>query len=221
MTIAVKEPDGCHGVRTKLAGRGSNVEAGHAPKSTYELIKVDKLSPSASPEHFVPRAVARSWAMSEDLLEAVRGLRVADPGLGFKPLLAKLREQQPDLGAATKEVREALKTLKEIDAREAKLTALKAETGAREAKATALEAESEAIDEALEALTEKIEALQAEKKALTALKERDATREAKLTAEIEAVSEALKAVKERSTAREQATKEVREALKALKAETEA
>ena len=46
------------------------------------------------------------------LLEAVRGLRVADPDLGFKPLLAKLREQQPDLGANTKEVRVALTTLK-------------------------------------------------------------------------------------------------------------
>ena len=46
------------------------------------------------------------------LLEAVRGLRVAEPELGFKPLLAKLREQQPDLGAATKEVREALAALK-------------------------------------------------------------------------------------------------------------
>ena len=46
------------------------------------------------------------------LLEAVRALRVADPDLGFKPLLAKLREQQPDLGAATKEVREALTVLK-------------------------------------------------------------------------------------------------------------
>ena len=42
--------------------------------------------------------------MSEALLEAVRGLRVAEPDLGFKPLLAKLRAQQPDLGAATKEV---------------------------------------------------------------------------------------------------------------------
>ena len=48
----------------------------------------------------------------EALLEAVRGLRVAEPDLGFKPLLAKLREQQPDLGAATKEVREALAALK-------------------------------------------------------------------------------------------------------------
>ena len=46
------------------------------------------------------------------LLEAVRGLRLADPDLGFKPLLAKLREQQPELGAATKEVREALAALK-------------------------------------------------------------------------------------------------------------
>eukprot|EP00964_Phaeocystis_antarctica_P061824 scaffold36968_cov62-Phaeocystis_antarctica.AAC.2 len=32
----------------------------------------------------------------EALLEAVRGLRVADPDLDFKPLLAKLRAQQPD-----------------------------------------------------------------------------------------------------------------------------
>ena len=46
------------------------------------------------------------------LLEAVRGLRVADPDLGLKPLLAKLREQQPDLGAVTREVREALTVLK-------------------------------------------------------------------------------------------------------------
>ena len=46
------------------------------------------------------------------LLEAVRGLRVADPDLGFKPLLARLRQQQPNLGAATKEVREVLTVLK-------------------------------------------------------------------------------------------------------------
>ena len=50
--------------------------------------------------------------MSEALLEAVRGLRVADSDLGFKPLLAKLRAQQPELGAATKEVREAVNALK-------------------------------------------------------------------------------------------------------------
>ena len=58
------------------------------------------------------------------LLEAVRGLRVAEPDLGFKPLLAKLREQQPDLGAATKGVRAAL-------------TALKAESEAAKAAAAA------------------------------------------------------------------------------------
>eukprot|EP00964_Phaeocystis_antarctica_P020162 scaffold11132_cov54-Phaeocystis_antarctica.AAC.3 len=46
------------------------------------------------------------------LLEAVRGLRIADPDLGPKPLLAKLRAQQPDLGAGTREVREALNALK-------------------------------------------------------------------------------------------------------------
>ena len=46
------------------------------------------------------------------LLEAVRSLRLADPDLGLKPLLTKLREQRPELGAATKEVREALATLK-------------------------------------------------------------------------------------------------------------
>jgi tetratricopeptide (TPR) repeat protein len=45
------------------------------------------------------------------LLEAVRGLRLAEPDLGLKPLLAKLRER-PELGAATKEVCEALATLK-------------------------------------------------------------------------------------------------------------
>ena len=49
---------------------------------------------------------------ADTLLEAVRGLRVADPDLGPKPLLAKLREQQPDLGAGTREVREALNALK-------------------------------------------------------------------------------------------------------------
>ena len=46
------------------------------------------------------------------LLEAMRGLHVADPDLGAKPLLAKLRDQQLDLGAGTREVREALMALK-------------------------------------------------------------------------------------------------------------
>ena len=68
--------------------------------------------------------------MSDALLEAVRGLRVAEPELGFKPLLARLREQQPDLGAATKEVRVAL-------------AALKAESEAAKAAAAALPAAGE------------------------------------------------------------------------------
>ena len=60
--------------------------------------------------------------MADGFLEAVRGLWLADPELGPKLLLAKLREQQPDLGAGTREVREAL-------------TALKAESQATEAAA--------------------------------------------------------------------------------------
>ena len=68
--------------------------------------------------------VARAPRMADSLLEAVRGLWLADPELGPKPLLAKLREQQPDLGAGNKEVREAL-------------SALKAESQAREAAAAA------------------------------------------------------------------------------------
>ena len=50
--------------------------------------------------------------MADGLLEAVRGLWLADPDLGLRPLLAKLREQQLDLGAGTKEVREVLHALK-------------------------------------------------------------------------------------------------------------
>ena len=46
------------------------------------------------------------------LLKAVRALRLAEPDLFFKPLLAKLQEQHPDLGADTKEVREALTALR-------------------------------------------------------------------------------------------------------------
>ena len=65
--------------------------------------------------------------MADGLLEAVRGLRLADPELGPKPLLAKLREQQPDLGAGNKEVREALLALKvESEATEAAAAALPA-----------------------------------------------------------------------------------------------
>ena len=51
--------------------------------------------------------------MADDgLLEAVRGLHLAHHELGPKPLLAKLRQQQPDLAVGNKEVREALAVLK-------------------------------------------------------------------------------------------------------------
>ena len=58
--------------------------------------------------------------MSETLLATVRALQVTDPDIGFKSLLAKLREQQPDLEATSKEVRKALAALKaESDAKAA------------------------------------------------------------------------------------------------------
>ena len=64
---------------------------------------------------------------SDALLERrVHALRVADLDFSLRPLLAKLREQQPDLGAGTKEVREALAAL-------AALAALTAETEAAKA----------------------------------------------------------------------------------------
>ena len=70
---------------------------------------------SRLPPQTSERCVGRSLGdprMAEDcLLEAVRGLRLAHPELGPKPLLAKLREQHPDLGAGNKEVREALTAL--------------------------------------------------------------------------------------------------------------
>ena len=59
-----------------------------------------------------PTRVMCTPCTPDALLEAVRGLHVAEPELGPKPLLAKLREQQPDLGAGNKEVREALAVLK-------------------------------------------------------------------------------------------------------------
>eukprot|EP00964_Phaeocystis_antarctica_P016744 scaffold9212_cov59-Phaeocystis_antarctica.AAC.1 len=65
-------------------------------------------------------AAAEQARMPDALLEAVRGLWLTDPELGPKPLLAKLQEQQPDLGAGNKEVREALASLKaESEATEA------------------------------------------------------------------------------------------------------
>ena len=53
--------------------------------------------------------------MADGLLEAVRGLWLADFELGPNPLLTKLRaarEQQPDLAAGNKEVRETLTVLR-------------------------------------------------------------------------------------------------------------
>ena len=74
------------------------------------------------------------------LLEAVRGLHLAHPELGPKPLLAKLRQQQPDLAAGNKEVREALAELK---AEESKPTAAAPSTAAAPpAAATPADAEA-------------------------------------------------------------------------------
>ena len=78
--------------------------------------------------------------MSSALLEAVRALRVVDPGLGVKQLLAMLRaEQQLYLGAGNKAVRETLKAAKaEIEAkktRKIKKTDEKKEADEKEAEA--------------------------------------------------------------------------------------
>jgi hypothetical protein len=63
--------------------------------------------------------------MADGLLEAVRGLHLAHPELGSKPLLAKLREQQeqPDLAAGNKEVREALAAVKAEESKAPEATA--------------------------------------------------------------------------------------------------
>eukprot|EP00964_Phaeocystis_antarctica_P139870 scaffold104667_cov72-Phaeocystis_antarctica.AAC.1 len=50
-----------------------------------------------------PRVWVATTRMADGLLEAVRGLWLAHPELGPKPLLAKLREQQPDLEAGARE----------------------------------------------------------------------------------------------------------------------
>ena len=70
-------------------------------------------------------------AMADGLLELVRGLWLASPDLGPKPLLAKLREQQPDLGAGTREVCEVLvKVLKAEGEAKADATAAAAHAAA-------------------------------------------------------------------------------------------
>ena len=50
-------------------------------------------------------------AVSGALLAAVRALKLAEPALGVKPLLAKLRAQQPELAVGSKEVRDALSAI--------------------------------------------------------------------------------------------------------------
>lgn len=47
-------------------------------------------------------------------LAALHALRLADPGLGVKPLIAKLKEQQPGLEIGAKEVREMSRKLDEL-----------------------------------------------------------------------------------------------------------
>ena len=61
----------------------------------------------------MPEAILKALAF-ENRLKAVRGLLYTwptPPDLDVKPLLAKLRVQQPNLGAGTRGVREALKAL--------------------------------------------------------------------------------------------------------------
>eukprot|EP00964_Phaeocystis_antarctica_P130025 scaffold93840_cov60-Phaeocystis_antarctica.AAC.1 len=82
--------------------------------------------------------------MSEALLGAVRGLHVADPDLGVKPLLAKLREQQPDLRAGNKEVREALIAVKKAESEAATRATATAAAAAAAASAAAASAASAA-----------------------------------------------------------------------------
>ena len=59
-----------------------------------------------------PDAMGKDIFKVNGLQEAVKKLLEANPGLGVKPLLAKLREKQLYLGAGNKEVREALKAVK-------------------------------------------------------------------------------------------------------------
>ena len=103
----------------------------------------------------------RAGAMGKDIFQvnglqkAVRKLHYADPNLGVKPLLAKLREEQQLYpGAGNKEVHEALK-------------AVKAEIEAKKRRRT------KKIDEKQEA-DEKKEALEVIKKAMKKKKANDA-----------------------------------------------
>ena len=76
---------------------------GRCDETLTSMAAVRKLS-RVTPSNFCAcragtRGGRRCAAMSSALLAAVRGLHVAEPSLGVKPLLARLREQQPDLEA--------------------------------------------------------------------------------------------------------------------------
>ena len=81
-------------------------QAFRLPRSTSEEPRDPDITPALTQD------TVATMCEPHALLEAVRALRVAYPDLGVKRLLAKLREQQPDLGAGTREVREALTALK-------------------------------------------------------------------------------------------------------------
>ena len=81
-------------------------QAFRLPRSTSEEPRDPDITPALSQD------TVTTMCEPHALLEAVRALRVAYPDLGVKRLLAKLREQQPGLGAGTREVREALTALK-------------------------------------------------------------------------------------------------------------
>ena len=94
----------------------------HKVRQTCDGVAVEAEYRVLTVPYFLPKleALCGSRMADHGLLEAVRGLWLADPGLAPKPLLAKLREQQPDLGAGTREVREALLVLNaESEAKEA------------------------------------------------------------------------------------------------------
>ena len=55
----------------------------------------------------------RLFLSMEAALEALRALRLAEPGIGVKPLVAKLKEQRLDLEVGAKEVREMVRKLDE------------------------------------------------------------------------------------------------------------
>ena len=76
------------------------------------LCKMDESIDDLEGHKRTPDAMGKDIFKVNGLQEAVKKLLEANPGLGVKPLLAKLREKQLYLGAGNKEVREALKAVK-------------------------------------------------------------------------------------------------------------